>query len=545
MDSREQIECADVDPVHEIWRFAIRTLVSLTRSTSSTLSKAFISSSIRQKHTAAVLDFLRTFERNFDSLLENFWKNPPLDTLLSSGCSSSGFGYTLASLNEVCDFMSLISELCSEGHKKFFESNQPQLFNKLSSAAVQTIMSLASFLGAIGTAREVFSAISTFEELKNSTVDQSETMRAMHEKIASHPLLAEGLLQGKHKAIHDAVYANNCCLCMTESDYMLSRSESKPESGTSSRNEFQHQVENNFLLLIEKISSQTILNTLSVMSKVHPVLTSFMTFSEVEASKLQLPPINPGTIVAIRPKKAWGNEILAQLNNVSTLSFARVTDFNSVSSTLDVEYLDTSNNSIERDVHISRLAGIEDSTKLRTTFEYYSAPESISQVSASHTSVPSIGHLIQILRWCRHHVAAERKDQDRYISKDIVTCIAETSSILLGNEMSLHLQLGSMSRANIFEVQSINRQLFDLFGEVNSLQNFNLSEPEAGVDSMEGRIDLKKKVDAKVWNSTQKQLEEPIRMAQEDIHMENIRKSNEQNGSSLGWNYSTSFRGYS
>jgi hypothetical protein len=546
--SHQQYGNRSTDPLHDIWRSAVRTVASLACSTNIFASKGFITPHLREGHTVALIDFVRTFELNIDILLENFKQVPPQNDSL--GNSASEFGYNLAFLNEACDVLSLVSELCSEGHKKVFEAKAPKLFSKFLSHSMYVIISLSSFLGAVGTSRELFSLLSNLNQIIDNDAD--DAIIAMHQRFASHPLLAEGVSNGKHEAIRHALYANSYCVCVTEEEYTLSQSEAQLNSSPASSN-LEQKVQNDFVLHMETIAGQCISNVLSILTKIHPASSSFMPFSEAEAEKLRLSSIpRKGTIVAIRPKSYCANNILAQLNT-TTKSFARVIDFDEIKKTLDVIYMGETGNVIERDVKLSRLAGIEDVTKRMNLFQYRSAPETICHASVEHKSIGSIGHLIQILRWCRQHVSIQqgtKGDRSRYISEEIVKCIAETVLILLGNEISLHLELRSPSSTPNYEVQNINRQLFDLLSEEDDLliQEFNLttnatttttSIDDDSVTKQNGKKGLEKLVDINIWKSAQQQLS--VSLAAARVEKENIRKSTEQTGNStLGWRTTTS-----
>ncbi len=119
-------------------------------------------------------------------------------------------------------------------------------------------------------------------------------------------------------------------------------------------------------------------------------------------------------VVAIRS----GSEISAHLTgSCANICYGRVIYFNPIAKVLDIEYFDSDGIAAERDVSVTRLAALEDVSKRSTLFTYKAAPESVADSADS----ASIGNLILLLR--------------------VVTSIliAEISSIILGDEIGLHI----------------------------------------------------------------------------------------------------------
>jgi len=233
--------------------------------------------------------------------------------------------------------------------------------------------------------------------------------------------------------------------------------------------------------------------------------------------------------VAIRPKRNHGNEILAHLNDPS--KFARIVDFNTIAKTLDVVYTEHISERVERDVNLSRLAGIEDITKRNNLFLFRAAPKSIAEASRVDEGIGSVGHLIQTLRWCRQHDSTKNGRSVYFISKELVKCIAEATLLLLGDEMSLHNEMNrSSSEMAPHEVQNINRQIFDLFlyeqDDLLQIDSVNLNN--MATTSTRG---LQRLVDDGIWKSVKKQVSRSLAAVEKEIILRNA----EPTESTVGW----------
>ena len=105
-------------------------------------------------------------------------------------------------------------------------------------------------------------------------------------------------------------------------------------------------------------------------------------------------------------------------------------------------YFDSQGVSAERDVDMYRLAMLEDTSKRVNLFQYKPAPESVSDSPSSNFTGPaSIGNLILILRWCREHSQHPETITKRTSLE--LKGIANLASIILGNEIGIHIELDS------------------------------------------------------------------------------------------------------
>ena len=263
----------------------------------------------------------------------------------------------------------------------------------------------------------------------------------------------------------------------------------------------------------------------------HPSTSAFVVFSDHEAAQLNLssaPPI--GAIVAIR--SGSGSQIAEQFLCPSvTIRYGRVTHYNAIARNFDVEYFDKLGLPAERHVNLSRLAALEDVSKRVKMFNYKPAPESVCDNPANFTTDASIGNLILILRWCKQQASAKDSSTNGDRSSLQVKAVASLSSILLGNELSIHLDLGSPTFATEQEGKSINNQLLSLFDDEVSLQNFDLSASTASATKCSALEDV---IEKEVWTSVQSQLESSLIAARADRDIA-MRNAAEQGGATQYW----------
>jgi len=518
------------DPVHDIWRSALQILAALMRSCKSSNIGTVETNS---RHCSlAIIDFICTFEDSILSCIENcsFRTSHEFNSSASTAPSSE-IGFTVNLLNETCDILSLLSELCSEGYRYQFEASSPQFYRKVVEASLNITKTLSRFLGAVGTARELFFVLSTLNTLiGDDGVEDNELTPPAHETFIAHPLMCDGISNAKHEAIRNALYASSCCVYITDNEYMLSQSKMKSsvlcltdETGSTMNLEqtCQNHLDNDFTLLIEHISAQCVFNALSVIEKTHPSVSCFINFNKNEAINLNLSSTPPsGAIVAIRTHSA------ANILYPHDVRYGRVVDYNVINETVDVHYFDSKKfinfENEENDIPLRRLAGIEDTSKRSNVVQCHPAPNSVSDTMGDNESMSaSLGDLIQILRWCRQYdLGATNENNFIRLKKGIVIAIASSSAMLLGNEVALYLELGSFTFVSEESFKELNRQLLDLF------------------DNKVFTNELKSFVDNDVWEVVLQQINELLSIGK--IEREKKRKASDQNGTdllSLGWGH--------
>lgn len=511
------------DPAHDAWRTTLQIIAALLHVT--TENQSYI---LEQEQAAAfAIDFLHRFEGVVRFFVEsNLCDDSSINTNPNPSSPESGVVFTFAAIAELSDIMALVSELCSGLHRKHFESTSPNLYLTMCNAALSICRSLSVFLGALGTARELFTALKSLNEIMNEDISNSST-NSQYRHLASNPLLSDGLPNATHQAIRNALYASSCCSCVTPEEHSLSLRSVTKTSGSTPENleqSFHRYVNNSFICLMEEKASKCLLCALSVIHKVHPYSTAFVSFTGEESKHLDLsssPPI--GAIVVIRSDSRYdtsGNIV----SSTQALRHGKVIHYNSMARTLDVEYFDKLRPAAERQIDIGRLAALEDVTKRINIFEYKPAPYSVSDSDNSITSGDvSIGNLILILRWCQEHAPRIMSTSSVHRLSFEVMGIANLASIIIGNEIGLHLELNSPAFASEYVTKEVNSQLLDLFNEEANLQNFLLDTP---TDSLSNIPVLRGIVDAGIWKAVQIQLGSTLMAARVD--RENAIKNSDQ-----------------
>jgi len=517
-------QCRKPDPVHNIWRCAIQILTALIRSCNS--SNLGSLESINKQCSSAIIDFIYTFEDTILSCIQN------CSFRTSQEAGSSEFGFTLNLLNEVCDLLSLLSELCNEEYRHQFEASSASFYRKVGEAALDIMKTLSTFMGAVGTARELFSSLSKLNKIMAVDGNEDDESVYMRETYIPHPLMEDGINNGKHQQISNAFYASSCCIFMTDDEYASSQSKMK-SSGSSlndkseSVNMYQNYFDNDFTSLIEDIVAQCMFNALSVIEKVHPANSCFVAFNENEAMHLDLSSIPPsGTMVAIRSHATAVN--VSSYLSVSDVRYGRISDYNIINRTLDVNYVYSSSFSkaamVEKGIPLLRLAGIEDISKRKSVLDLYPAPNSVSDTSVNvGTSSGSIGNLIQILCWCRQRALVQIANDNVIGSqKELVRGIAESATMFLGNEVGMHLELGSFACVSEVNVKKLNKQLLDLFDDEEPKINMSSFEAQSRCSS------LKSLIDDDVWRGMIQQIGSLLSSGR--VEREKIRKASDENG---------------
>jgi len=456
------------DTAHFIWREAINIFSSLMRSARcQTQNYAQVDESILRQLTPItnmMLDFVCTFEDAlftcFSSMLSEARaqafsnRGGKKSSSFSSSIHSSSFAFTPNLLKESADISTLFAELCKGAHKNELARQCGGIYERVRSASLELTKIMSSFLGSIGNARELFLALSSASTI---SLDQPAAM------FDAHPLLAEGIPNARHEAIRNAHFAHSCCILATLEDFTNSHiattKAAKTSSGKSLEQTFQIQVNNKFIAEVEQVAGHCLFNVLTVLSDTHPASDSFISFSNEEASRLDVAAvITPGTTVAICAQTSaqqYSQRYIGQPNGRHEVRYARAFGCDRSTRTISVEYADSG--TVERHVPWSSVVGMEDTSKRQCIFSYSPAPKSMADADS-----PSIGHLILALKWCRH-VGLTSLNNGNNCAMQIVTCVAERASILLSTEVLLHEELRDKALSRDDIVRRVNMQLLDLF----------------------------------------------------------------------------------
>jgi len=534
---------SESDGAHLVWRSVIRIFSSLLRSTRCQCSiHEKVDENVLHSLVPAmyvVFDFVCTFENELFSCFSSmFHQVQTQDHVMGKGAKiksnsipSSPFGFTYNLLLEAEAISSLFSELCEGEVKQKFAHCRSDTFKSILSSSLILTKITSSFLGSLGNAREILTALSNASTL---SYDQPSAM------FNAHPVLAEGIPNARHEAIRNAHFASSCCVCATAEDYAMSQvcsinttesMKQKIEAIDSSNFEqsFQIRVNNTFIVLLERIAGHCLINALAVLMRSHPSFDSFSSFTTEEARRLDIAAlISPGTIVAIRPQtigNKYLNSHIKSSEGFCNVRYAQTLRCDRSNRTLLVRFFDSG--FVEERVPWSWLVGMEDHSKRHHLLSFSPAPKSISEEAANRGKL-SIGHLIFVLRWCRYSASTNRNRTRRSFAQ-LLRCLAERAALLLSTEILLHSDQEE-SKSHNENVQKVNEQLLDLF-ESSKCEHTG-SETVPSVESGDLGALLKKEVLQSVQFQLKRQLQSAAIEREEEI------KAWEQNS---GWETNANF----
>ena len=533
------------DPAHDIWRAVLRSLTSLLNSFRiNDQSSVQPGRGLDERHRECLRGVVQ-FLSAYDALLVSALQSCSLSAGSRSQSSHLGGGrrspssaglihLTMCGLTEAADLLALMSELYAGDHKKYFESSSLHLYQALLSSSMTVSKTLSCFLGATAAARDTFSCLNTFDkaleeaEQRNTGADDSmnESTMALSSATGIHPLLSEGVPTARHDAVRYAHFASTCCVKMTVEEYSASLTPTTTDGGASAaanaappatslgdddkvEQSFQIHVDNLFLVRMEMIAAECMFNSLNVLSKAHPASDSFVYFTSTEASKLDaMSLVQLGMVIALRKT---GNDSVDESPG-SSLDFVRVVDADYLRQTWDVESYPNGGIDTKRRVPSSLLAGMEDVAKRKCLLQYAPTQKLISDERNLVLDNISIGHLILALRWCRQHVNAKTGERSQLASNPLVRCLAERAASILGLEVSLHYELGTVRSTDHDVVRRVNAQILELFDEEVS-RRLDLASLLSGEEPSMG---LKAIVDEDVWNAVVAELQEGLTSGRQD-----------------------------
>ena len=505
------------DPTHTLWRASLKFIASTLRSASR---NADTRDGTMSRYCTVAFDFLLS---NRESVLS------ALRTCSSVSFGSKSFVFTLNALREATLIISILSELTSRAHVDAFKRACQELYSDLIREAKSLVVSIGSFLGASGSSRELFRAMADF--------DTGDGLPVYH-------VISGGVPNAKHEAIRYSHFVSRCSAAVTREDHesqstfppqwehtLRRGSISDPHSVSSLEHNCRSSVTSNFAFKVEHAAAECLFFALSTVWKSHPASTSFVMFSEQEASRLDaLPLVRPGMIIAFRA--ADGGEFLStsEKDSPGSMYFGQVLHCDTVHRAWNVGLMNgpSSDGAATCFVSESQLAGIEDTNKRRCILSFVPAPESSSELEGMGASI-SVGHLLLVLRWCSQMSLEARGDESRRGVESLASRLAELTTAVLGTELSIHHEIGSQHSTMTPEAEKIlAAQLLDLFGETSELGFEEAFGPAA---ARHGR--LKSVVDDSVWQAVRRQILNELDRAITDIQA----KRNGKNMSAIegGW----------
>jgi len=485
------------DPLHAIWRTSLRVLTAATSSSQSDLG-------IRSYEV--IYEFLEVYRNELVFALEC--------------CGSS---LTLNGVKEATDILGMIAQMCRRHTRDEFQQRLGSLCSIYISKASFVLAVLSKFLGASGTARELFDGIERHaNDGGNFEIGKGPAIRYWH------PLIAEGIPSAKHAAVKFAHYASKCRQAVSARDFQESSRTSdcfkSSPKGSLGENDLERSsrmtITSSFAVKMEQQVAACIGEALAVLWRMHPVSFSFRSLSEAEISGVDVMALAPiGSIIGFRPFEGHGSVFLeSHLDHASiALSFGRVESIDTMmrtwrvsninSTTIDDEGNDDSQQSLWT-VRAGQLACYEDTSFRKAITTYLPAPDSLSDLDGTGNKL-SLGHLILILRWC--HQESLFWGNSGTSSGAATRRLAEQASALLGAELSVHHENGESLRAASKERSRLDAQIFELMADSDELEQ----GPEtSSVSQQHGR--LKALIGSSAWQALRPQVIDQVHRCQKE-----------------------------
>ena len=385
-------ECIHVDPIHSVWCTVIHMVATLLRSDRNEIKKQIVETS---------MDFLHAYQTTFSSCLSIRGEQKLTPARLQEA-------------NVSCYFL---SQLCQHKHPTSILMKEIHVF----------VQQISYFLGALGTARELFDALSKWNEVLSSS--QDEVIMMEEQQLLHNPLLMNGIPNARHEAIRYAHYTKQSCISTTP----ISPKDNNNNSSIM-EHDFQHYVNNEFTLDMEQLAAKCIYHILSMLQTLHPSSSCFHYFDNAQSN---LSILQIGMMVAFY-----------DINH--QLSYGNVRSWCTLNQTVEIHTTTSENN-----VPFHDIVGMEDVSKRTCILKFQPAPNFVfsnQQKMQNDETNLSIGHIIWILRWCRQQISSKTKNFS------MASAIAERCTLLLGAELSLHRELNRNE-----ETTKINEELLDIY----------------------------------------------------------------------------------
>ncbi len=480
------------DPVHLIWRASMKVLRSFMHASSDQGNRSLF-------HDMC-MEFLQVY-------------HPDLIVTLKS-CGSK---LTMNGMHEATIILGMVAELCKRSIRDQFQRAQRDLCLEFVSWSSFVVAVLAKFLGAAGTARELFYCV---EKIHSET--ENFELGTWTKPNFWHPLLEEGVPSAKHEAVKFSHYASRCCQRVTATDFRASSMTTERLSSLSKSSDGDSDLErtsrlsitNEFAVRMERCAAACIEQAVAVLRRMHPASFSFHRISEAEMRQIDVMALVPiGTIIGFHPFENSGLIATAGLcdDSFEGISFGRVVCTDTIKRTWIVSPLQCDETStVSRSgeptcvVRVRQLAGFEDLACRKTIATYLPAPNHMTELENTSNKL-SLGHLILILRWCHQESFVCEKEfvNAGWDGDNLCQRLAEEAMALLGTEISLHEENGSFKAANATSTLKVDKQIFELFADGNYLDLLK-NGVESNIPSHDGR--MKTVVEKSVWEAVRPQL---------------------------------------
>jgi hypothetical protein len=450
------------DPIHTLHRSSLRFLSTVLTSVSDNKGT---NKEVRRHFVYLAIDFL----------VSN--KGGVLRCLDQCGAQRS-FCLTLNVAREAALILSICSELVLPDSVDYFRGTAPELFNYILDCSKHLLASLSSFLGASAAARERFSA------LEQDDSDFAEQAYQQTPVSLVYRVLKGGLPNTKHEGIRFAHFRYSHYNPVTADE--RSRNElfvgrwqpeeinSAPQSLSSLEHKCRSSVLSEFSFDLEREVADCLVYATRTLWRTHPASSSFVMYSTAEVAQLDMMSlVKKGTTIAFFPGRdralTFGNDESSPSGGLaSNLRYGQVIRADTYNRQWHVQFSgDGEDNNQAVVVCESELVGIEDAAKRQSVLAYHPAPETSSELEEC-LDVPSVGHLILVLRWCKNVFGASKSLPDSLVCR-----LSELVAAFIGTELAVHTANGSqltLSKPDA-SIGLMAAQIFDLFGVQSSLSH--------------------------------------------------------------------------
>ena len=411
------------DPLHVLWRNTLRCFKTVLRSSRQ---DPMLETSRKERFRTLVADFMVSHR-------------PTMLTCLKQLQSQA---FTRNALEEATLTLSLLQELVA---RPYPNRNAHRLISEeFLPLAVSLIARLGSFLGSSSGARDYF------DDLEDESDDDVNLGTSRHSPF-------NRVYNPKHEAIRYSHFASRLCVAVTSEDLATSinASDEAKSAVSSLEKNGKALMTCGFARAMERSAAESMFTALSLVWELHPANSSFHMLTPSEVGKIPIMHlVRPGMIVAFSSDRE-SKRVRRAGSSVTYIHFAEVQYCDTLDKTWYCRDLETRESEIVKE---NQILGIEDTSKRQFLTMFAPAPDSAAELENSAASA-SVGSLILCLRWCAGAVGSTSP------TSPIVTMLAGLSTAVIGAEMSSHDRLGSAKKQTAEDVNRLDMQLLEFYGE--------------------------------------------------------------------------------
>jgi hypothetical protein len=485
------------DPVYGLWLTAMHILEGSNRTLSDSITAHEIQR-IRREFVAISVEFL------------DVYKDPLLVSLKSCSCK-----LTRNILREATVFLSLMAELSKRSTRDLFTHSCKVFFDEVLEHTKFVVSTLSRFVGAAGSAQELFRAIQEYESLDT---DAFEEQALTPLRFPRARLVSEGLSSAKHEAIKFSHYASGRTARITKYDFETSTTVpgflKDLSMAISNENDLERNcrlaVTSHFSLDLTRLASQCLFQAMSLIWRTHSITSSFYRFTRPTKRRENhdlFHLVRPGIVVGYRSVGAL--EVGGPMGFLS-LRLGKVIKVDTFSQTWEVSVLRDMGSldvveGVTEIISPAQLSGAEDKSSRKTPSQLEAAPDTMSTFE-DMPDLLTTGNYILILRWCHQQVTLNQGSafDTGFEAAGLLRQIAEQAAVLLAADLVLHDLNGHFKNKEKKEVLQLDNQMFELFADKDTLASDLENAPQLSTFS-EGR--LKELISPEVWTSIQQQVQ--------------------------------------